>query len=133
MESLIERGFSCLQDSIAMTTVAESASCASPVHCHQSADLCNSARDLHLSLYKYCDRFLRLADSSGYHLGFSLIILLHNYYPVVLLGCIPSFAHLFVRSSVCLFVLYGLKNKVVYKTAIGINVFQGSSKQCAKF
>jgi len=60
---LIERGFDCLQESVAMATAAESSS---------TTNGCSSASDLHLSLYKYCDRILRLADSTG---GISVVVI----------------------------------------------------------
>jgi len=61
ISSLIERGFGCLQDSVAMVTAAESSS--STLSLAESS--CCSRSDLQLSLYQYCDRFLRLAESPG--------------------------------------------------------------------
>jgi len=76
IQRLIERGFGCLQDSVAMVTGAESSSSRLPL----AVDNCRSMSDLRLSLYKYCDRFLRLADSPGESLVNSIIIILWCYY-----------------------------------------------------
>jgi len=55
-----------------MATAAESSSSKLSL-----SDNCSSMSDLHLSLYKYCDRFLRLVESPGELAVACLIIMLY--------------------------------------------------------